>query len=367
MTRRVSGPSVRPPGLPPDLGFRLIGFRQIRFGLPELDAAVSATPITAEHAGAPAPGAPPCLVFEAPFDLGCRPNSGSWPRAGCSSARPRGNIRLVRPALRSGPLHVSRPVRPGTVRTRLPAEYAEVFPTVCVDAAYYTFPTEAHLAPLAEAADFRFAFKVTDAITLRRFPNLPRFGAQAGRANPDFLNAARFCEEFLGPLAVLGSRVGPLIFEFSRFYPADYSHGREFVADLDRFWGNSRRAGAMGSRSGTPPSCTRPTSPASPAAAWPTCTTHGPPCPPSRRNSASPAVRTAAFTVARFLLREGREYAEAVKRFSPYRETRDVNEAARGAGTADRRRSRRRPRATDLQLREQPARRQRAPHRGGDD
>ena len=27
------------------------------------------------------------------------------------------------------------------------------------------------------------------------------------------------------------------MFEFSRFYPTDYEHGREFVADLDKFLG----------------------------------------------------------------------------------------------------------------------------------
>ena len=47
------------------------------------------------------------------------------------------------------------------------AEYADVFPTVCVDAAYYTFPTEKYLAGLAEQVPqgFQFTFKVTDAIT----------------------------------------------------------------------------------------------------------------------------------------------------------------------------------------------------------
>ena len=28
------------------------------------------------------------------------------------------------------------------------------------------------------------------------------------------------------------------MFEFSRFYPSDYEHGRDFVADLDKFFGN---------------------------------------------------------------------------------------------------------------------------------
>src|SRR5271169_1776015 len=43
------------------------------------------------------------------------------------------------------------------------AEYAEVFKTVCVDAAYYDFPRVEYLQKLALAVpdDFRFGFKVT--------------------------------------------------------------------------------------------------------------------------------------------------------------------------------------------------------------
>src|ERR1700689_5125755 len=45
-------------------------------------------------------------------------------------------------------------------------EYAEVFKTVCVDAAYYAFPTDKYLRGLADQVppDFQFAFKVTDQI-----------------------------------------------------------------------------------------------------------------------------------------------------------------------------------------------------------
>jgi len=61
------------------------------------------------------------------------------------------------------------------------AEYAEVFKTVCVDAAYYAFPSVQYLEGLASRTppDFQFGFKVTDEITLRKFPNLPRFGQRA--------------------------------------------------------------------------------------------------------------------------------------------------------------------------------------------
>ena len=44
------------------------------------------------------------------------------------------------------------------------AEYAEVFKTVCVDAAYHAFPSEKYLQALVSQvpSDFQFGFKVTD-------------------------------------------------------------------------------------------------------------------------------------------------------------------------------------------------------------
>jgi len=117
------------------------------------------------------------------------------------------------------------------------AEYAEVFKTVCVDAAYYTFPARDYLQGLAAQvpSDFRFAFKVTDAITVKRFPNLPRFGARKGTVNENFLNADIFASRFLEPCDAIRSQVGILMFEFSRFHRADYQDLRAFIADLDAF------------------------------------------------------------------------------------------------------------------------------------
>src|SRR5438132_10538225 len=65
------------------------------------------------------------------------------------------------------------------------SEYAEVFKTVCVDAAYYDFPRREYLQGLADQVPdgFRFGFKVTDEITTRKFPNLDRFGLRAGKPN----------------------------------------------------------------------------------------------------------------------------------------------------------------------------------------
>ncbi|MHA3775562.1 DUF72 domain-containing protein [Verrucomicrobiota bacterium sgz303538] len=117
------------------------------------------------------------------------------------------------------------------------ADYAETFRTVCVDAGYYQFPTERYLAELCEQVPegFEFGFKVTDEVTIKKFPNLPRFGARAGTANPNFLNAEMFTRLFLGPCEEFQEKIGPLIFEFSTFHKQDFEKGRDFVAALDHF------------------------------------------------------------------------------------------------------------------------------------
>jgi uncharacterized protein YecE (DUF72 family) len=86
-------------------------------------------------------------------------------------------------------------------------------------------------------SDFWFGLKVTDEITTRKFPNLDRFGLRAGKPNENFLNADLFATAFLTPCEDIRDKMGVLMFEFSRFYPTDYEHGRDFVADLNAFLG----------------------------------------------------------------------------------------------------------------------------------
>jgi uncharacterized protein YecE (DUF72 family) len=99
------------------------------------------------------------------------------------------------------------------------AEYAEVFKTVCVDAAYYTFPSERYLEGMASQVpeDFQFGLKVTDTVTIKKFPKLARFGDLAGKRNENFLNAELFVKGFLKPCEAIRPNVGLLMFEFSRF------------------------------------------------------------------------------------------------------------------------------------------------------
>jgi uncharacterized protein YecE (DUF72 family) len=119
------------------------------------------------------------------------------------------------------------------------AEYAALFPSVCVDASYYRFPTAGFLDSLAGQVPhgFLLSHKVPDSITIRNYPNLPRHGRHAGRANPHFLDHRLLLSSFLRPLTPHHEKTGLLILEFSRFHPRDFERGRDFLAALDAFLG----------------------------------------------------------------------------------------------------------------------------------
>jgi len=214
------------------------------------------------------------------------------------------------------------------------SEYAEVFKTVCVDAAYYTFPSEKYLEGLVSQvpSDFRFGFKVTDEITVRRFPNLPRFGIRAGKADDNFLNADLFSRAFLKPCESIRTNIGVLMFEFSRFYSTDYEHGRDFVADIDRFLGNLPKgwpyAIEMRNRQWLVPeyfACLAKHGVTHVFNSWEAMPSV------SEQIELPGSVTNPAMLAARFLLKPGRKYEEAVKTFQPYTETKEVNVEARKA------------------------------------
>ena len=217
------------------------------------------------------------------------------------------------------------------------SEYAEVFKTVCVDAAYYTFPSEKYLAGLAEkvSSDFQFGFKVTDEITVRKFPNLDRFGIRAGKPNENFLNTDLFASAFIMPCATIRQNVGILIFEFSRFYPSDYAKGAEFVADLDRFLGELPKGWRYGvemrNQHWLAPeyfACLARHGVAHVFNSWDAM-------PAVSEQMALPGSRTnPKLLAARFLLTPGRKYEEVVKTFQPYDKVREQNPDARAAGKA---------------------------------
>jgi uncharacterized protein YecE (DUF72 family) len=181
--------------------------------------------------------------------------------------------------------------------------------------------------------DFLFAFKVTDAITVKHFPNLPRFGLQAGKQNEDFLNASRFQSEFLGPCEPFQKNIGLLIFEFSRFSRSDFEHGRNFTEALDRFLGQLPAGWqyAVEIRNRTFLHADYFSLLARHHIAH--IYTSWQDMPSIEEQLTITGSRTSSeFFGARLLLRPGRKYEEAVKLFSPYKEVKDTYPEGREAG-----------------------------------
>jgi uncharacterized protein YecE (DUF72 family) len=215
------------------------------------------------------------------------------------------------------------------------AEYAEVFQTVCVDAAYYTFPNRQYLEGLVEQVPegFLFGFKITDAITIKKYPKLDRFGDMAGKTNENFLNADLFAKAFLAPCEAVRPNVGLLMFEFSRFWPGDYARGRDFVADLERFLGQLPKgwpyAVEIRNQNWLRPDyfeCLARHQVAHVLNSWDAM-------PPVHEQMSLEGSRPNPHLVpARFLLKPGRKYEQAVKSFQPYDKTREINQEARKAG-----------------------------------
>ena len=102
-------------------------------------------------------------------------------------------------------------------------EYAEVFPTVCGDFAFYKFYPAAFWDKLFAQvpAAFQFGFKAPEQIT------------SPADGNPDFLNADLLREHFLDRLQPHQAKVGYIVFEFPQFHQPR----PRFLEELDTFLG----------------------------------------------------------------------------------------------------------------------------------
>jgi uncharacterized protein YecE (DUF72 family) len=210
-------------------------------------------------------------------------------------------------------------------------EYAETFPAVCGDFAFYQFPTLDYWRALFQMVppEFQFAFKVPEQITCKAFPSHKRYGAQSGEKNPAFLDLEMFKEMFLRPLWPHRDKTAVLIFEFGTFSQRSFAHLGEFLDRLDPFL------------AGLPPdfryaveirnpeflerdyfACLRSRRVAHVYNAWSRM-------PELHRQIVLPESATADFLVCRALLRYGRVYEEAVSTFAPYTEVQDPNPKAR--------------------------------------
>jgi uncharacterized protein YecE (DUF72 family) len=211
------------------------------------------------------------------------------------------------------------------------SEYAQTFPTVCGDFAFYQFPTEEFWTRLFSRVPegFRFAFKVPEQITCRVFPIHPRYGIDAGRENPAFLDADMFYEMFVRPLLPHQSKTALLIFEFGAFSRRSFEDVREFAERLDQFLTRLAPEFRYAVEVRNPDyldkpyfDCLRAHNVAHVYNAWAKM-------PELRHQIAIPESATADFQVCRALLRRGRVYEEAVDAFQPYTHVQDPNPEAR--------------------------------------
>jgi uncharacterized protein YecE (DUF72 family) len=210
-------------------------------------------------------------------------------------------------------------------------EYAEVFPTVCGDFAFYQFPTVDFWRGLFcnVPERFRFAFKVPEQITCKVFPSHPRYGAIAGQDNESFLDPHVFEEMFVRPLLPYRNKTALLIFEFGTFGRKSFENATEFVERLDPFLAKLPPVFRYAVEVRNPEflegdyfACLKARGVAHVYNAWARM-------PELRHQIAIPDSATADFQVCRALLRRGRVYEEAVEAFAPYREVQDPNPEAR--------------------------------------
>jgi len=210
-------------------------------------------------------------------------------------------------------------------------EYAETFPAVCGDFAFYQFPTEEFWRHLFAQAPqrFRFAFKVPEQITCRVFPTHSRYGPQKGKENETFLDHRMLKEMFLTPLAPYREQVAVLIFEFGAFGPRNFAGLNEFLDRIDPFLAALPAEFRYAVEIRNPEflqkdyfSCLRSHRMAHVYNAWSRM-------PELRYQITIPDSATADFLVCRALLRWGRLYERAVEEFQPYTEIKDPNPDAR--------------------------------------
>jgi uncharacterized protein YecE (DUF72 family) len=213
------------------------------------------------------------------------------------------------------------------------AEYAEVFPAVGGDFSFYQFPAPEYWERLfaGAPAGLRWGLKAPEELTAKVFPRHARYGARAGERNESFLDAELFERLFLDALGRNRERVGVILFEFGTFSRQAFTGISEFLTELGAFLRALPKGMRYGVEIRNPEylgteyfDCLREHGAAHIFNAW----TRMPEIGTQMR---MPGAHTAGFSVVRALLRRGRNYEDAVKKLSPYRELQEVNEAVRTA------------------------------------
>jgi len=209
---------------------------------------------------------------------------------------------------------------------------------VGIDRTHYRPLPAGELAGYAAAVppDFLFLVKAHEVCTLARFPDHARYGAERGRPNPLFLDAAYAAATVVAPYVEgLGAKGGALLFQFA---PQELGPPRRFAARLHAFLESLPRgpryavelrnrelltadyAAALAAAGACHCLNVHPRMPdvrvqahlAGVADSPMTATTATPPMTPIRPTTPTP------MTIGRWLLGAGAEYEAASRRFAPF-------------------------------------------------
>jgi uncharacterized protein YecE (DUF72 family) len=189
---------------------------------------------------------------------------------------------------------------------------------VGIDRTHYRPLAAADLGRYAAAVPegFRFLVKAHEVCTLARFPDHPRYGAERGRANPLFLDAAYAAAEVVAPYVEgLGAKGGALLFEFA---PQDLGSPRSFAKRLRAFLAalppGPRYAVELRNRE----LLTADYAAALAAAGACHCLNVHPRMPDVRVQAHLAGAAAAPLLVGRWLLGSGATYEETGRRFAPF-------------------------------------------------
>ena len=213
------------------------------------------------------------------------------------------------------------------------AAYARhpLFRAAGIDRTHYQPLTADELAAYAASvpADFRFVVKAHDAVTLARWPDLPRFGAQRGGANPSFLNPAYTAEQVVAPFVEgLGDKGGALLFQFA---PQEMGSPARFAKRLARFLTALPRGPLYAVELRNRELVTADYAAALAAAGAAHCANVHPRMPDVRAQAALAEAWRAPAVLVRWLLQEGMTYEEAGRKWMPFDKLARIDRAARRA------------------------------------
>ena len=187
-----------------------------------------------------------------------------------------------------------------------------------IDRTHYRPLPAADLARYAAAVpeDFLFLVKAHEACTLARFPEHARYGAERGRANPLFLDAAYAAAEVVAPYVEgLGAKGGALLFEIA---PQDLGPPPRFTARLHAFLAALPRGPLYAVELRNRELLTADYAAALADAGACHCLNVHPRMPDLRVQAHLAGIAAAPLVVGRWLLGGGLTYEVAGKRFAPF-------------------------------------------------